>query len=192
MEIWKDIEGYEGRYLISNKGRVKSLYDRCKAMAKDSIMATKLCKGYPAVNMYNDKLIKKTLLIHRMVAKAFIPNTDNKPLVNHIDGNKRNPEVSNLEWSTYSENGIHAYKVLGKSCNFTGRTGGDSYSAKKVDQFSLDGVFIKSWDSGADIQRYYGFKSSSVSRCCSGELKKSKGFIWRWPIDYSPLQASVS
>lgn len=99
-EYWKDIKGYEGLYQISNLGRVKSFY------------SGKILKGIKATNGYlNVRLYKNGtphgLSIHRLVAQAFIPNPENKPEVNHIDEDKTNNKISNLEWNTRLENMRH-------------------------------------------------------------------------------------
>jgi hypothetical protein len=111
-EEWKDITGFEGFYQISNFGRVKSLGGKCgSAMRKPSIRSTSLTKdGYEKVRLlWGGK--DKTVRIHRLVAEAFIPNPEGKETVNHIDGNKRNNHVSNLEWADRSEQLYHAYKL---------------------------------------------------------------------------------
>ena len=108
MEIWKDIEGTEGQYQISNKGRARS-----QIILKDgSIKSTMLKyqrdkKGYCRLRV-TIAAKKYGFKIHREVAKAFIPNPEEKPQVNHIDGNKGNNRVENLEWVTNSENCKHA------------------------------------------------------------------------------------
>ncbi len=108
-EIWKDIEGYEALYKVSNLGRVKSL-DRIDSIGrhrKGKILKPSFSQGYPYINL---RIKSKTqpYRIHHLVATAFIPNPEHKPEVNHIDGNKRNNCVDNLEWVTHSENMHHA------------------------------------------------------------------------------------
>ena len=95
-EIWKDIEGYEGLYKVSNLGKVLNLSNNKIIKLHDNGC------GY-----LNVSLKGKTCYIHRLVAQAFIPNPENKPTVNHIDKNKNNNTVDNLEWATYSEQEQH-------------------------------------------------------------------------------------
>lgn len=121
MEIWKDIKGFEGIYKISNTGYVKSLARVCGTChRKEKILADRITKdGYKHVRLQNGK-ITKDCRNHRLVAEAFIPNPLNLETVNHIDGNKLNNDVSNLEWMNRSDQMVHAYKlglkhpVLGK------------------------------------------------------------------------------
>ena len=104
IEIWKDIEGYEGLYQISNLGRVKSLN-------RNKVMTLRVKRnGYKEVSLSKDNT-KKHYLVHRLVAQAFIPNTGNKPTVNHIDEDKTNNNVDNLEWATMKEQNNHGTRL---------------------------------------------------------------------------------
>lgn len=115
-EIWKPIKGYEGLYEVSNLGNVKGLAKtvRCKDNALRTVRERVLKpqmneRGYLFVSLYKNKKCIHAK-IHRLVAQAFIPNEEEKKCVNHIDGDKTNNVVTNLEWCTHSENMKHAFK----------------------------------------------------------------------------------
>jgi hypothetical protein len=117
MEIWKDIIDYEGLYQISSFGRIKSLEKKVNnsetthRVVKERIMRLGITpKGYIQTSLAK-KQVNTKFYSHRLVALHFIPNPHNKLEVNHIDGNKSNNEVSNLEWSTRSENNKHAFNT---------------------------------------------------------------------------------
>lgn len=115
-EIWKDIKGYEGLYQVSNLGRVKALAKRidkgkCHRIFPEKILVPiETNRGYLRIKICKDRKIYK-LRIHRLVAEAFIINIENKPEVNHIDGNKKNNNINNLEWVTSKENKDHAVRM---------------------------------------------------------------------------------
>lgn len=130
-EEWRDIKGYAGFYQISNLGRVKSLGGWCgTAKRKERIRSTSLTHdGYVKVRLVHQGK-DKTARVHRLVAEAFIDNPENKNTVNHIDGNKQNNIVSNLEWADRTEQMMHAY-ALGLK---TSRTGTYNANAKLTDE----------------------------------------------------------
>lgn len=105
-EIWRDIAVFNGDYQESNYGRTKSFKHGKVKILKPSVSRN----GYLYINLKSNG-VHKRCLIHRLVAILFIPNPDNKPQVNHIDGNKQNNRVDNLEWVTGSENITHAYEL---------------------------------------------------------------------------------
>ncbi len=123
QEIWKDIDGYEGIYQISNLGRLKSLERKINygnRILKEKILKSPVANiGYCMVNLYKDNS-RKLVLIHRLVAVAFIPNPKNKLEVNHIDSNKLNNKAENLEWATKRENLTHYCLTKKSSSSFTG------------------------------------------------------------------------
>jgi hypothetical protein len=111
-EIWKDMQGYEGQYQVSSHGRIRSIVNNhgaAKIRLKATYVRSTTCQ-YEYVNL-SVKNKAFTEAVHRAVAKAFIPNPENKPMVNHIDGNKLNNNVCNLEWVTDSENKRHAFEA---------------------------------------------------------------------------------
>ena len=114
VEIWKPVKGYETYYQVSNLGNIRSIKSpqgNYRERPKKSFIGN---SGYPTVDLWkNNKGTKHS--VHRLVCIAFLDNPDNKPTVNHIDGNKENNEISNLEWNTYSENHIHAFDTGLKS-----------------------------------------------------------------------------
>jgi len=129
-EEWKDIKGYEGFYQISNLGRVKSLGGWCGTVKRKPIIRSTSFThdGYEKVRLIH-KGKDRTVRIHRLVAEAFIPNPYKKDTVNHIDGNKQNNVVSNLEWINRSEQMIHAYELGLK----TSKVGSNNYCSKLTD-----------------------------------------------------------
>lgn len=104
-EVWRDIKDYEGLYQISSLGRVKSF----KGKTSKIMIGNTNNRGYYLVGLRKDGK-RKMFLRHRLVAQAFIPNPNNLPQVNHIDGNKSNNTLKNLEWVNQSENEKHAIK----------------------------------------------------------------------------------
>lgn len=105
VETWKDITGFEGKYQISNKGNVLSYLSG--KILKPQVNR----QGYLIVNLYYETGKCRKYRIHRLVAEHYVSNPDNKPFVNHLDGNKYNNEESNLEWVTAEENMEHAYNT---------------------------------------------------------------------------------
>ncbi len=117
MEIWKDINGYEGYYRISNKGRVKSLigFNGHKYIEREKMLNPYKQTSTPNYSRLVVKLVKdrhkKDFKVHQLVAKAFIPNPNNYKMINHLDGNPFNNNVKNLEWCTAKQNTEHAIKT---------------------------------------------------------------------------------
>lgn len=188
-EIWKDIKDYKGLYQVSNYGNVRSLtrnrlqYNHTgiakrtyygKFLKKQLIKTT----GYYYVTLYDSRKKVKMKSVHRLVAEAFILNPNSYPVVNHIDGNKLNNNVSNLEWCTISDNVKHAYKIgLVKVKKLYGK---DNPRAKKVEQYDINNNFIKLWESIIDASKKLKINSSSISAVCKEKRKTAGGYIWKY------------
>ena len=158
-EEWKDIEGYEGLYQVSSFGNIKKIAYTAKTKKgiryhKAKYIKQQLAKnGYYIVGLYKERKCKQ-YYVHRLVAKAFLENE--KEMVNHIDGNKKNNMLSNLEWCTRQENEIHAWKIgLKEKIRETSKENlkiARLYLNNKIPvlQYTLDGDFIRKWESASD------------------------------------------
>ena len=178
------MNGYEGLYQVSSLGRVKALKREVNCGLKNIKSATKRerilkqsknTQDYYFVNLCRNNIYQiKT--IHRLVAEAFIPNINNLEQVNHIDGNKHNNKVNNLEWCTRKHNIREAWR-LGLVKQGKGKDHPESIA---VNQYDLKGSFIRRWDSMMDIQREKGFLNVCICNCCKGKQKTSYGYIWKY------------
>lgn len=161
-EIWKDIKGYENLYQVSNLGNVKSLF-RYKKILKKLVDKD----GYLYVRIYKNKK-SKHCLIHRLVAQAFIKKEMDKDQVNHIDFNKKNNVVSNLEWCNCAENIHHSSKAGRYKYN----------NAKKVIQYK-DNKVIKVWNSVSEASEAMKIPTSNICKCCNGFRQTAGGYAWK-------------
>lgn len=181
-EIWKDIEGYEGLYQVSNLGRVKSL-QATKMHDRVKILTPILADGrYLRVQLYKNK-VPSRFQVHRLVAAAFIENPHKKPQVNHRDGNKTNNCVNNLEWCTASENNLHAYKTgINKGSKpWLGKTGYKNPRSRPVNQVDLHtGTVIATYGSTQEASRMTGCLPSKITKCCQGKFSQTHGYGWRY------------
>ena len=158
IEEYRDIKDYEGLYQISNLGNVKSL-------RKNKILSTRINRyGYVDVHLYKDGS-EKRCEIQRLVAQTFIPNPNNKEQVNHIDGNKTNNTVFNLEWTTPSENIKHAWNNGLKKIK-------NKESLMKQVKCIEDNLIFRSINEAAI---HYGIHASNISMVCNGKLKTTGG-----------------
>lgn len=182
LEVWKDINGFEGKYQVSDLGNVKSL--NRQTLRKDGkIVSFKECNlkyrfhynGYASVCIN-----KKNYLVHRLVANAFINKNSDKNLdVNHIDCNKSNNHYENLEWVTKSENIQHAIQ----NKRFNRVYGKEHWLSKKIVQKSKEGKFLKVWDSFSDVKRELKLDIKSLNYCCNNKIYKSVGgFKWEYYV----------
>ena len=163
IEVFRDIPGYEGLYQVSNLGNVKSLGngDNNSNVGKERMLKLQKDKdGYLTVflSIHNYKKLHK---VHRLVAQAFLPNPNNYPQINHIDENKTNNNVDNLEFCTAQ------YNI-------------DYSQSKPVCQYSLDGIYIATYKSIKEASKQTGINQGDISCCCRGKYKTSGGYIWKY------------
>lgn len=184
MEQWKDIAGYEGIYQVSNEGRVRSL-DRMITYSNGRVQ---ICRGkilscgstktgYQYLSLYKDSK-PKNQYVHRLVASAFLQNPDNKPCINHIDGDKTNNHASNLEWCTHSENSKHAYHTGLMTNEIQIRESVKAHNKPVL--MKKDGVIIERFASASEAARQNGFDNSYISACCRGKKEFAYGYQWEY------------
>ena len=163
-ETWKEIAGYEGLYEVSDQGRVKSLnYNRT---GKEKIMNTgEDTYGYLRVNLSKDGHAKK-LKVHRIVAKAFIPNPNNLETVNHKDEDKTNNTVSNLEWMSRGDNVAYSQP---------------QWEKRRVQMLDKStGELLATFPSLMEAVRVTGINQGNICSCCNGKRKSAGGYIWQY------------
>ena len=170
-EVWKDIQGYEKVYQISNHGRVRVLphvdalgHHRLEHMLKPDIQK----QGYLQVTLYKDGIPNK-IKVHRLVARAFLPNPKNYPIINHKDENPANNHVNNLEWCTMYYNNMYHYrnKRIGRKLE------------KPIFAIYPDGT-DEYFDSARKASVALGLNEGHVSACLRGELKHHHKFSFEW------------
>lgn len=164
-EIWKDINGFEGLYKVSNLGRVKSIERKvwnpgrnCYRVQKERVLINLIDdKLYHRVNLRNNGRSNQKL-VHRLVAEAFIPNPLKLPQINHKDENPSNNNVNNLEWcdNKYNCNYGHHNENISKTQSIP------------VIQYTLSGEKIREWDSSREVEKELGFSNVNILRCCNG------------------------
>ena len=156
-EIWKDIKGYEGYYQISNMGNVKSLErtvtksNGVVQIRKERIMNKRESTDGYYIAKLNVNNHSKSIAIHRLVAQHFIPNPDNLPEVNHIDTNRKNNRVDNLEWCTHKDNVRYS---ADKGHYRNNKFGSNNGRARRVSLYNSDHQLIDSFDYIGDCARY--------------------------------------
>lgn len=186
-EVWKDIDNWEGIYQISNYGRLKSFKQSengkiLKITNKiNSYLSVVLCK------QYEGKITRESWKLHRLVAKAFLKNPNNLPEVNHIDFNKHNNEVDNLEWVSKKENTKHAIKGKPQIINHLIEYNKNE-KPKSVMQYDKNMNCIGIFKSAREAQRRTGICSRNILQVCSktpfnnkGNVRKTAGgYIWKY------------
>lgn len=184
VEVWKPIEGFEGRYEISNLGRVKSLTRTIwfkdgknrnggKRIAYGKILTTRAFgKGRPRANLRRGNGCE-WYYVHRLVAMAFCDGYREGLVVNHKDGNIYNNRADNLEWCTQSYNIKHSY--------FDGKRKGEYIGkVKAIKQFTLQGEYIKTFDSINEAARITNIPATNICAVCKGKRSKTGGYKWSY------------
>lgn len=160
-----------GLYQVSNLGNVKSLKRRgCR---EKNIVIWKNNSNYLCVNLFKNSK-GKNKLVHRLVAECFLNNIYNYPVVNHINGNKEDNRLQNLEWCTQKYNMQQAQK------NGLLNPGNNLPPKRKVKQFDLNNNFIKEWESMIEIERKLNYKVAGICQCCKGKIKTAYNYIWKY------------
>lgn len=184
QEIWKDINEFEGYYMISSYGRVKSVIRTVKSCDRiggyrtvnERIMSTRIDKyGYLTVKLNKDGHFKHCT-IHRLLAQAFIPNPNNLPSINHKDENKLNSTISNLEWCSVQYNNLynHRQEKIAIKLRENNKTG------KAILQFDACGNIINEFSSLRDLNRKLGVSRTEVRNCCIGNRSSYHGCMWKY------------
>ena len=170
-EIWKNIEGYESLYMVSSLGRVKSLdrYDGRGHRIRGCILKPRIQSNYCAVQLCKGGKYREQL-IHRLVAKTFIPNPNNLPMVNHKDEDPKNNCVENLEWcdAKYNRNYGSINEKLAK------------HFSKPILQFSNNNRLLKKWGGLREAEKHTGVDNRNICACCKGKIKSAGGYIWKY------------
>lgn len=190
-EIWKDIAGYEGKYQVSNLGRVRSLDRYSWNGYKYWLQRGKILKASSQKSGYLFVTLSKAgktkpYRVHRLVAQAFIPNPNGWPQVSHKDEDVTNNKVENLEWCTAEYNinyGNHNQKIAKtlkqpkyqKIAIENGRK-----ASKPVIQLTLDGKIVKYYNSQSEAARKNNIKSGGISDCCNKKIKYYEGYLWEF------------
>ena len=186
-EIWKSINGYEGIYEVSNKGRVRRTNNNQNVLMHYDISPL----GYKRVNLSKNNTAKK-FSVHRLVAETFIDNPNDYPVVNHKDERPWNNTVENLEWCTYgynnTYNNLQTKRMKTRSNNIAS---GKTKMGKPVIQLDLEGNFIKEW---ANAERAYvelGIDSSAIRSCCKHlpHNKTAGRYRWLYKEEYITLMS---
>ena len=187
-EIWKPVRNYEGKYMVSNTGEVKSLNYR--RTGKERILkGVDYGEGYLYVSLWKDGKVKQCR-INRLVAQAFIPNPNNLPEVNHKNEDKTDNRVENLEWCSKSHNVNHGTRNKRAAEKLKGKKHSEEHNkkiGKKLSKpvFSVDkeSGLIMWWQSAMEASRQTGIAQSNITLCCQGKVKSAGGHVWFYADD---------
>ena len=175
-EIWKEIDGYDGFYEVSNTGEIRS-YKKTGKNGCGKLLVHSITRGYHSVALCDGRGKKKTELVHRLVARAFVENAKGYNEVNHKDENKDNNNADNLEWCSRTYN--MAYK--------TARIRQGISLGKPIEQLTLDGIRIAIYSSPETAGKLLDIDSSSIHKCCKHKRESAGGYFWKY-LDFDPFR----
>lgn len=173
IEVWQDIEGYEGYYKVSNYGRVKNAErkvwnGRGYYTIKETVKSPSLNRGYLQIKLSKNNT-DKMYLVHRLVADTFISNFSNFPCINHKDENKENNRVENLEWCTVEYNN-----------RYNGRYDRVSKKMGNIVQQIKDGKVVKEYQSCRQAARELNIHPCHIAECARGIRSSYGGYAWKY------------
>lgn len=187
---WRSVKGYDGRYLVSNTGLIYS------NISNKVLKPNKMTNGYLSVELFKKDGKSKRILIHRIVAEAFIDNPESLPIVNHKDEDKTNNSADNLEWCTqkYNANYGNALEKKRRNWTFSDVVKNNLLLASKsrqipVLQFTKSGEFLKRFNSAEEAGRLLKINASHIGETCKQIRKSAGGFCWQYErsVDLSVL-----
>ena len=175
IEIWKEVEGYNGRYLVSNMGNVISNSFLGKSGKVGYLKPMINHQGYVCYTLYKNRTPKR-MLAHRLVAHAFLPNPEGKPYIDHINTIRNDNRVENLRWCTQKENINNPISIehMKEGCKSTKR------KRRKIRQYDNNGKFIREFNSACEAAELMKCGVSQISSCASGRTLSSRGFLWKF------------
>lgn len=184
-EIWKDIPGFEGVYMASNLGNIKSVarIDLGGRKWKEKVLSKNIVKGYYHVGLHHNH-VNKNYTVHRLVAKAFIPNPNNLPQINHKDENKLNNDVNNLEWCDARYNNNYGTRIERYSVTRSRNSKGIIPHPEMQKQVAMVDVStdktLNTFCSLSEAARQCGLRESKISLVCNGKRRTTGGYKWRF------------
>lgn len=195
IELWKPVVGYEGLYEVSNLGSVRRIFfsrPKYQGSHKKTLWYKKLngyennC-GYVVVCLHDKNKKQALKSIHRLVAEAFIPNTENKPQVDHINTIRTDNRVENLRWVTAKENNNNEITLDNKVNRYNkykhpmkGKLGGCNPKAIPIIQYSKNNEIIQEWSCATEASRVLNISQGNIVSALKGKLKTSAGYIWKY------------